>query len=86
MTDGTSTTLAAHEPGAVGSGVTSVAISPNGRLVATGFLDNVVYVWEVNTKLLVERLEGHTDSVYSVAFTPDGMGLVSGSLDKTLKY
>jgi glucose repression regulatory protein TUP1 len=26
------------------------------------------------------------DSVYSVAFTPDGKGLVSGSLDKTLRY
>lgn len=29
---------------------------------------------------------GHTDSVYSVAFTPDGKGLVSGSLDQTLKH
>ncbi len=36
--------------------------------------------------MLVERLRGHRDSVYSVAFTPDGRGLVSGSLDKTLKY
>lgn len=34
----------------------------------------------------MERLRGHRDSVYSVAFTPDARGLVSGSLDKTLKY
>ena len=34
----------------------------------------------------MERLRGHRDSVYSVAFTPDGKGLVSGSLDKTSKY
>jgi WD40 repeat protein len=34
---------------------------------------------------MVEKLKGHKDSVYSVAFTPDGKELVSGSLDKTLK-
>ena len=38
------------------------------------------------TCVLVERLQGHRDSVFSVAFTPDGKGLVSGSLDKTLKF
>ena len=38
------------------------------------------------TGVLVEQLRGHRDYVYSVAFTPDGKGLVSGSLDKTLKF
>lgn len=28
----------------------------------------------------------HTDGVSSVAFTPDGQGLISGSGDRTLKY
>ena len=66
--------------------MTSVCISPDGRLVAAGSLDTVVRIWDVQTGQLVERLKGHRDSVYSVAFTPDGKGLVSGSLDKTLKY
>jgi len=68
------------------AGVTSVAISPDGRWVAAGSLDTVVRIWDVSSGQLVERLRGHRDSVYSVAFTPDGKGLVSGSLDKTLKY
>lgn len=68
------------------AGVTSVAISPNGQLVAAGSLDAIVRIWDVTTGGLLERLKGHRDSVYSVAFTPDGKGLVSGSLDKTLKY
>ncbi len=43
-------------------------------------------MWDVETGVLVERLEGHRDSVYSIAFTPDDKGLVSGSLDRTLKF
>ena len=66
-------------------GVTSVAISPDSRLVAAGSLDKVVRVWDALTGQLLERLEGHKDSVYSVAFMPDGKTLVSGSLDKTLR-
>ena len=30
-------------------------------------------------------LKGHTESVYSIAFTPDGKYVVTGSFDKTLK-
>jgi glucose repression regulatory protein TUP1 len=47
-----------------------------------------VRIWDTQTGVLVERTEGeqgHTDSVYSVAFSPDGRHLVSGSLDKTIK-
>jgi hypothetical protein len=80
--------LTINDPDSVNNdaGVTSVAISPNGQLVAAGSLDTIVRIWDVATGSLVERLRGHRDSVYSVAFTPDGKGLVSGSLDKTLKY
>ncbi|EAU89183.1 transcriptional repressor [Coprinopsis cinerea okayama7 len=75
-------------------GVTTVAISPDSRYVASGSLDRIVRIWELTTcpntstrtGTLVERLRGHRDSVYSVAFTPDGKGLVSGSLDRTIKY
>ena len=30
-------------------------------------------------------LTGHTDSVYSVSYSPDGKTLASGSRDKTIK-
>lgn len=69
-------------------GVTTVAISPTGDYVSAGSLDKSVRVWDAQTGLLIERLdgiEGHKDSVYSVAFAPNGRSLVSGSLDKTIK-
>jgi glucose repression regulatory protein TUP1 len=66
-------------------GLTSVAVSPDGKFLAAGSLDSVVRIWDTEKGELVERLEGHKDSVYSVAFSPSGLELLSGSLDKTMK-
>jgi len=52
---------------------------------ARSSLDTVVHIWDIATGTLLNHLRGHDDSVYSVAFTPDGKGLVSGSLHNTLK-
>ena len=35
--------------------------------------------------LLSENTDAHSGSVYSVAFSPDGTKIVSGSADKTIK-
>ncbi|KAG6328966.1 hypothetical protein ID866_10123 [Astraeus odoratus] len=88
IVENTSKVLTINDPDALNNDayVSSVVISPNGQLVAVGYLDTFVRIWDISTGHLVERLGGHRDSVYSVAFTPDGKGLVSGSLDKTLKY
>ncbi|KXS17160.1 WD40 repeat-like protein [Gonapodya prolifera JEL478] len=68
------------------SGVTSVAVSPgDGRVVAAGSLDKTIRLWDSKTGQLLERFEGHQDSVYSVAFSSDGKHIVSGSLDRTVK-
>jgi len=66
--------------------ISSVAISPDDRFVATGSSDKVVRIWDMANGALVERLKGHKDLVYLVAFSPDGRGLVSGSWDRSLKY
>ena len=37
------------------------------------------------TAQLIATLEGHTDNVWSVAFSPDGKTLASGSFDGTVR-
>jgi len=65
--------------------VRSVAFSPDGRLLAAGFLSAGVKVWEASTGVLIYALSGHLAGVNSVAFSPDTQWLASGSRDRTIK-
>ena len=46
---------------------------------------DVIHLWDVASGSLKATLEGHTDSVNSVAFSPDGSIIASGSADATVK-
>ena len=67
------------------SWVTSVAFSPDGRLLASGSDDQTVKLWDVATGQEVRTLSGHTAPVRSLAFSPDGRLLASGSWDGTVR-
>ena len=60
-------------------------LAPDGRLLATGSEDRTVKLWDVQARTLLATLEGHADSVLSVAFSPDGRLLATGSRDGTVK-
>ena len=80
--------------------VTSIAFSPNGRIVVSGSMDNTVKLWDVTTGKLARTLKPPPhwgtpggppgsrvfmrDRVTSVAFSPDGGSVLSGSNDDTL--
>lgn len=76
--------------------VFSVAFSPDGTRIVSGSGrihfntsgrrdEGTVEVWDAASGAKLIELSGHTGSVYSVAFSPDGGQIVSGSADKTVK-
>jgi len=68
-----------------GGTVRTVAYSPvNALLVASAGAGNTVKLWNLHNDT-VTTLRGHTDIVNSVAFSPDGQLLASGSDDYTIK-
>jgi WD40 repeat protein len=65
----------------------SVAFSPDGKILAIATYDNayLVKLWDVASWRELRSLAGHSDSIRSVAFSPAGKTLASGSDDKTVK-
>jgi hypothetical protein len=55
-----------------------------GRL-ATAWRDRAIWLWDLARGEEVARLPGHTSYVWSLAFSPDGKSLVSGSGDFTVR-
>ena len=79
---------------------TSIAYSPNGRLLAVGRLFSAysdgqllpvadlpaaIDLWDLATRHLVRRLTFLTGPIWSLDFSPDGRLLASGDNDKTVR-
>ena len=83
--------LSAQEPKERGSleghtaVVSSVAITADGKTLASGSYDTTIKFWDTATGKETATLRGHRGGVHSVAFTPDGKTLASGSQDDTVR-
>eukprot|EP00941_MAST-03F_sp_MAST-3F-sp1_P005771 g5771.t1 len=51
-------------------------------VLATGSFDSCVKLWDAGSGLCLHTLSKHSFPVYSVAFSPDGKFIASGSFDK----
>ena len=56
-----------------------MAFSADGNRLFCGSADKTIKVWDVQTGQELLTLKGHTAMVKSVALSPDGKRLVSGS-------
>ena len=63
------------------------AVSPNGKWIAAvgnRTTWSTVYVWDSKTGQLAASLDGHTDYIKSITFSPDSRRVLTASQDKTI--
>ena len=64
--------------------INAVAVSPNGRTIASGSTDKTIALWDIATGQRLHTLRGHGDAVNAVAFNRAGDMLASASSDHTV--
>ncbi len=64
--------------------ILTIALSPDGKTVASGSADKTIRLWDTNTLKLKFTLAGHTEDIQALAFTPDGLTLASGCRDGSI--
>jgi len=65
-------------------GVSAVALSADGALLAAGFQDGRIGLYSVASGALLRTLSGHSAQVNDLAFSADADRLLSGSQDRAL--
>lgn len=65
--------------------VVSLAVSPDGDLIAAGDMDGNLTVWEIASGSLVFRKYAHTFRIWTLAFSPDGTLLATAGYEGTVR-
>ena len=63
--------------------ITSLAFSPNGKILANASSEGTIRLWDIDTGRYRTILEGHV-TVSSLVFSPDGKTLASGDWGNTI--
>ena len=66
------------------STVSAIAVSADGKMVASGSYDNTIRLWDAQTGKEKVRLTGNLTNTRALQFTPDGKSLVSAHSNRVL--
>jgi WD40 repeat protein/serine/threonine protein kinase len=74
-------------PDAHSEGITAVAWSPNGSVIASGsgYNGGPIRLWDAASGKALELLEGHTSWISELIFSADSQRLYSSSADQTIR-
>jgi WD40 repeat protein len=64
--------------------MTTIGFSPDGSLLAGGYADGSVALWDVAARALTWSTLAHSDAIEDLAFSPDGLSLATASSDGTV--
>ena len=65
--------------------ILALAFSPDGKIIASGRIDNIVQLWDTEKGIKLTSLYGHKGWVTALAFSADGKTLASGDANKAIK-
>jgi WD40 repeat protein len=65
--------------------VLALAFTSDGKLLASGSVDQTIVFWNPATGNQLRALKGHTGTVNSIAFSADDKQMASGSADNSIK-
>ncbi|NIM17214.1 MAG: hypothetical protein GTO45_34850, partial [Candidatus Aminicenantes bacterium] len=67
------------------SKVTCVFLSPSGKHIISGSIDNTIKIWDIEKGKEILTLNGHHQPVTSIGASADGRYMISGSVDNTIR-
>lgn len=65
--------------------VSSVAVDPTGKLLATVGDDHLLRIWNLDDGKVLYKLAAHTDWIKAVSFSPDGKAVATAGNDRRIR-
>ena len=65
--------------------ITTLAIAPDGKTLASGSRDAIVKVWDLETRRERATLRGHSAPILALSFSEDSGSLASADADRNLR-